>query len=117
MHTARVELNLRTNDRNVSRPAFRWDACMRDTIHASVLYNVPKIGRDALRGVWHDLGSICTEDEVCTQSVAWGGARGGFNFSPKQALIGLVPTMSTRRFACACDNLCWRMPWTTGLVK
>ena len=67
---ARVELSRRTDDSDVSRSAFRWDACMRDTIRAPVFYNVPKMGSDALWCTWHELGRICAEDEVCTQSIA-----------------------------------------------
>lgn len=78
-------MNTRTDDGDVSGPAFRWDVCMRDTIRAPVFYNVPKVGRDALRGAWHELGSICAEDEVCTQAIAWRGAKGGFSFPQKQA--------------------------------
>jgi hypothetical protein len=70
MYASRVELSTRTDDSYVSRPAFRWDACMGDTIRAPVFYNVPKIGSDALRDAWHESGSICAEDEVCPQSIA-----------------------------------------------
>ena len=56
-HTLAPNLNWtqRTNDSYVSRPALRRHMRVRDTIRASMLYDIPQIGCDALRRTRHDL--------------------------------------------------------------
>lgn len=44
---------------------------MRDTIRASIFYDIPQIGCDTLWRAWDELGSVCIEGKIGAQTITW----------------------------------------------
>jgi hypothetical protein len=53
--TSSLSKTQRTDDSYVSWPALRRNMCVRDPIRASILYDIPQVGRDTLWRALHDL--------------------------------------------------------------